>query len=330
MEEAGLSHSAFPTDRFKEHNSASDEFPSKSPRIASLKAADGITRNVIEEVSKCEFEIKDSSSILKDYTLKAMLTPDTTQETDEYQDDDDDEGKGDTEDNEEPKSKKRRLSFTYPKQQEIIVGHHTSDSRLLVVAKWRKNNALHMRVPFQLMDTEELVKLWRHELNKNGQVNVDNVKLFAAVFAKDEANFKEPTDRDEKKQLILNLLEKKVAKAVNGGFSKIDGEVDADESHTDAVQDDPELHIGYYTQDSSVPVYASIQYKPNVGQKALCFRLEDNSHEHRTQVGWEYIKLKRRFDKGSEVETRAYIKGLLLSSMSSGISSNTTSALKEY
>lgn len=203
------------------------------------------------------------------------------------------------------------------KPKEIIIGHHVNDRRLPVVAKFRKNDALHMRVPSQLMDTPELKALWHENLTKGGQVKVDNVKLNAAVFGKTDASFTEPTDMNEKKQLIHELLEAKLSKRPGGNSPRGNDEsdmedLDADDFETGDVYTGSEIHVGYYTEDPDTPVYATIQYRENVDQHALVFRLEDKSHEHRTQVALEYINLESKFKKRSFTKTREYIKGLIL------------------
>jgi hypothetical protein len=63
MDEAGSSNftPASPIYLSGKYKSASDETLSKNPRLASLKAAGGITRNLIDEVSRIELQIRNSS-----------------------------------------------------------------------------------------------------------------------------------------------------------------------------------------------------------------------------------------------------------------------------
>jgi hypothetical protein len=201
-------------------------------------------------------------------------------------------------------------------EQEIGIGHHIHDSRLPVIAKWRRNGAFHLRVPKQAMDTPELLELFHQHLSKNCQVQVGNVQLCPLVFKEFDCDVTLPIDRGEKMKLIVALLEAKVPKKITGKSSKTSDGTEDQKSETGEVY--AEIRVGRFTQDSRIPVYATIQYKANVGQYALCFRLEDSSHEPRTQVGLDHIKLEKKYDKGSVKETRAYIKGLLLSN-SSGI-----------
>jgi hypothetical protein len=224
--------------------------------------------------------------------------------------DEDDDIKDDSDSDQEPKFKKRKLS-PLPEEEEIAIGHHIHDSRLPVIANWRKNGAFHLRVPRQAIDTPELLELFHQHLSKNCQVQVGNVQLCPLAFEQFDCDVTLPMDRSEKMKLIIALLEAKVPKKVKGKPTNISDGADTQNYESGDAHKDSEIRVGCFTQDPSIPVYATIQYKANVDQYALCFRLEDSSHESRTQVGLDHIKLEKKFDKGSVKETRAYIKGLL-------------------